>query len=116
SGPVRGFAITLAIGILTTLFTAFTLTRWVTAEWLRRRRPKEIPHGYLRLVPEVTRIPFMRIRLQAFALSVFLCIASVVSVFTVGLNFGIDFTGGTIIEVRAKSGVADVGDIRQRLG
>jgi SecD/SecF fusion protein len=35
--------------------------------------------------------------------------------FTAGLNFGIDFTGGTVIEVQAKSGTADVGDIRERL-
>ncbi len=115
SGPVRGFAVTLAIGILTTLFTAFTLTRWLTAEWLRRWRPMEIPKGYFRLVPEVTRIPFMRIRIQAFFLSVMLCVASVALVFTHGFNLGIDFTGGTLIEVRAKSGAADVGDIRSRL-
>lgn len=115
SGPVRGFAVTLAIGIITTLFTAFTLTRWLTSEWLRRARPKELPRGYLRLVPEVTRIPFMRVRLQAFALSIMLCVGSVVLLFTNGLNLGIDFTGGTLIEVRAKAGDADVGDIRSRL-
>ena len=115
SGPVRGFAVTLAIGILTTLFTAFTLTRWLTSFWLRRFRPKEIPKGYVRLVPEITHIRFMQIRLQTFALSMFLCIASIGLLFTQGLNFGIDFTGGTLMEVRAKTGEADVGDIRSRL-
>ena len=115
SGPVKGFAVTLAIGILTTLFTAFTLTRWLTSEWFRRWRPKELPKGYIRLVPEVTRIPFMRVRVQAFFVSVMLCVGSVALLFTHGLNLGIDFTGGTLIEVRAKSGVADVGDIRSRL-
>ncbi|MGN6469355.1 MAG: protein translocase subunit SecD, partial [Rhizobiaceae bacterium] len=48
SGPVRGFAVTLAIGILTTLFTAFTFTRWVVAAWYRRSRPKKLPKGYFR--------------------------------------------------------------------
>jgi len=115
SGPVRGFAVTLAVGIITTIFTAFTLTRWLSAEWLRRRRPKEVPKGYFRLVPEVTSIPFMRVRLQVFIVSILLCVASVGLLATKGLNFGIDFTGGTLIEVRAKSGTADVGDIRQRL-
>ncbi|MGN6145100.1 MAG: protein translocase subunit SecDF [Mesorhizobium sp.] len=115
SGPVRGFAVTLAVGILTTIFTAFTLTRWLAAEWLKRRRPKEVPKGYFRLVPEVTSIPFMRVRLQVFIVSILLCVASVGLLATKGLNFGIDFTGGTLIEVRAKSGAADVGDIRQRL-
>jgi len=115
SGPVRGFAVTLAIGILTTLFTAFTFTRWVVAAWYRRSRPKKLPKGYFRLVPEVTRIPFMKVRLQVFVLSLCLCVGSVALLFTKGLNFGIDFTGGTIVEVRAKTGQADVGDIRQKL-
>ncbi len=42
SGPVRGFAVTLAIGIFTTMFTAFTVTRMLVAIWVQRRRPKEI--------------------------------------------------------------------------
>jgi preprotein translocase subunit SecD len=42
SGPVRGFAVTLAIGIFTTMFTAFTITRMIVAIWVKRRRPKEI--------------------------------------------------------------------------
>lgn len=42
SGPVRGFAVTLAIGIFTTMFTAFTVTRMVVAIWVKRNRPKEI--------------------------------------------------------------------------
>ncbi|MGN6466352.1 MAG: protein translocase subunit SecD, partial [Rhizobiaceae bacterium] len=115
SGPVRGFAVTLAIGIITTVFTAFTFTRWVASEWLRRWRPKELPKGYFRLVPEVTHIPFMKVRLQIFVLSLCLWVAALAGLFTVGLNFGIDFTGGTIMEVRAKTGDADVGTIRQKL-
>lgn len=39
SGPIRGFAVTLGIGILTTLFTAFLITRLMIAIWVRRRRP-----------------------------------------------------------------------------
>lgn len=42
SGPVRGFAITLAVGIFTTMFTAFILTRLMVATWVRRYKPKEI--------------------------------------------------------------------------
>lgn len=43
SGPVRGFAVTLAIGIITSVFTAFTVTRLMVAWWLRSRRPAEVP-------------------------------------------------------------------------
>ena len=42
SGPVRGFAITLGVGIVTTMFTAFVLTRLMVAIWVRRYKPKEI--------------------------------------------------------------------------
>ena len=43
TGPVRGFAVTLGIGILTTVFTAFTLTRLIVATWVRWRRPQRVP-------------------------------------------------------------------------
>ncbi|NVO13764.1 MAG: protein translocase subunit SecD [Rhodoplanes sp.] len=43
TGAVRGFAVTLGIGILTTLFTAFTLTRLIVAWWVRWRRPQTVP-------------------------------------------------------------------------
>ncbi|MEM1104393.1 MAG: efflux RND transporter permease subunit, partial [Pseudomonadota bacterium] len=42
SGPVRGFAITLAIGVVTSVFTAFTLTRFMVASYLTRTRPKTL--------------------------------------------------------------------------
>ncbi|RTM01888.1 MAG: protein translocase subunit SecD, partial [Bradyrhizobiaceae bacterium] len=43
TGPVRGFAVTLGVGILTTVFTAFTLTRLIVAWWVRWKRPQSVP-------------------------------------------------------------------------
>jgi preprotein translocase subunit SecD len=43
TGPVRGFAVTLGIGIITTVFTAFTLTRLIVATWVRWKRPQSVP-------------------------------------------------------------------------
>jgi preprotein translocase subunit SecD len=43
TGPVRGFALTLSIGIITTMFTAYTLTRLMIATWVRWTRPSSIP-------------------------------------------------------------------------
>ena len=43
SGPVKGFAVTLAIGIVTSVFTAFVVTRWFTVIWLRAAKPKKLP-------------------------------------------------------------------------
>jgi preprotein translocase subunit SecD len=43
TGPVRGFAVTLGIGIVTTVFTAFTVTRLIVAGWVRWKRPQAVP-------------------------------------------------------------------------
>jgi protein-export membrane protein SecD len=43
SGPVRGFAVTLAIGIIASFFTATTITRLLVAEWVRWTRPTTVP-------------------------------------------------------------------------
>jgi preprotein translocase subunit SecD len=43
TGPVRGFAVTLGVGIVTTVFTAFTLTRLIVAAWVRWQRPQYVP-------------------------------------------------------------------------
>ena len=43
SGPVRGFAVTLGIGIITSMFTAISLTRLMVASWMRRTRPAVLP-------------------------------------------------------------------------
>ena len=115
SGPIKGFAITLAIGIITTVFTAFTLTRWLVAVWLRRQHPKVMPRGVMRLVPDDTRISFMAVRKYAFTMSLILSLASAALFFTMDMNYGIDFRGGSSIEVQAKGGQSDIGDIRDRL-
>ena len=115
SGPVRGFAVTLAIGILTTVFTAFTFSRWMVAEWVKRRRPKELPKAPFKLVPDETAIKFMGFRRITFAISAFMSVAALVLFMTLNMNLGIDFKGGSIIEVQSRSGTADIADIRSRL-
>jgi SecD/SecF fusion protein len=115
TGPVKGFAITYAIGILTTVFTAFTFTRMLVSMWLRRARPKELPRAPVTFIPPGTKIPFMGIRRWTFALSSLLSILSVVGFLTIDINYGIDFKGGSMIEVQSKQGDANLGDIRNRL-
>jgi len=43
SGPVRGFAVTLGIGIVATVFTAYTVTQLIISAWIKLRRPKVVP-------------------------------------------------------------------------
>lgn len=115
TGPVRGFAVTLAIGIVTTVFTAFTFTRWMVAEWVRRKRPKELPRGLLDKLVRDFNFRFMTFRRFAFMLSAAAAIGSLALFATVNMNYGIDFKGGSMIEVQSRDGNADVGDIRARL-
>jgi preprotein translocase subunit SecF len=70
----------------------------------------------LRIVPDDTKIPFMRLRVLSFPLSALLAAASMLLFFTIGLNYGIDFRGGTLIEVQSKAGSADLAAMRTVLG
>ena len=68
----------------------------------------------LRLAPENTKLGFMRFRRVSYPFSAIMSIVSVVLFLTVGMNFGIDFAGGTLIEVRANSGHADLAELRKK--
>ncbi|HZH10103.1 MAG TPA: protein translocase subunit SecF [Microvirga sp.] len=67
----------------------------------------------VRLWPENSHFDFMRFRRFSFPLSALISVATAIMLLTVGLNFGIDFTGGTLMEIQAKSGQANVAQIRQ---
>jgi preprotein translocase subunit SecF len=67
------------------------------------------------IIRRIPNINFMGMRTVGFLLSGLLTIASIVLFFTHGLNYGIDFSGGTIIEVRSTSGPADLGKMRSDL-
>jgi preprotein translocase subunit SecF len=70
----------------------------------------------LRIVPDDTKFDFMRFRRISFPSSAVLSIVAMLLYFFHGLNFGIDFIGGTLMEVRAKSGTADLAQMRANLG
>ena len=69
---------------------------------------------HLRLAPANTKISFMRGRRVSYPLSACLSLIAVAMFFLVGMNFGIDFAGGTQVEMRAKSGAADLATLRTK--
>ena len=69
----------------------------------------------LRLVPDDTKFGFMRLRPIAFALSMLITLATIAGFLMFGLHVGIDFKGGTLVELQAKSGTANMVDLRGRL-
>ncbi len=114
AGPVRGFAVTVGIGTIIQMWTATVLTRLFIVWWYRWTRPRELPVfakpgvsllGRLRLplfriVRDLTTIPFMRAASIGLIVSATISSASLVGAFYPGLQRGIDFQGGIIMEVR----------------
>ncbi|MEM7686234.1 MAG: protein translocase subunit SecD, partial [Pseudomonadota bacterium] len=111
SGPVKGFAVTLGVGIITSVFTATLVTRFMVSSWLHSARPKSLKIGLFRLVAQGTKINFMGGRRIAAMASAVLVASSVGGAAVLGLNFGIDFKGGTLVEVQTQE-TADLGEIR----
>jgi preprotein translocase subunit SecF len=70
----------------------------------------------LRIVPDDTKFDFMRFRRISFPISALLSIVAILLFFYHGLNFGIDFIGGTLIEVQSKTGPTDLAKMRTTLG
>ncbi len=95
SGPVKGFAVTLIIGVVASAFSNLVFAKWML-QWLSRRRdftaPARIgvPHfDYIKVAPIVTSI------------SLLLALGGAVLLGVRGLNYGVDFTSGTSLTVRA---------------
>src|SRR6056297_647413 len=115
SGPVRGFAITLGLGIITSVFTAIFVTRLIVIIWFERKRPKTVLGGRtLRLVPRDTSWDFFKRWKMSLGLSGFLIVVAMVSFLLQGLNFGIDFKGGTTIRTQSAQTV-DIGQYRDAI-
>lgn len=68
----------------------------------------------MRLLPDTLSIDFMRLRFIGFALSAFVCLGSIVALVSPGLNFGIDFRGGILLEVRSPQAI-DLSGTRAKL-
>jgi len=102
SGPVRGFAITLGLGIITSVFTALFVTRLIAVMWFERKRPKSVLQGRsLRLVPQDTSLDFFSRWKLWLGISGVLITVALGSFAVQGLNFGIDFKGGTTIRTQS---------------
>ena len=117
SGPVRGFAVTMALGIAISMFTAVSVVKVIMAMWVHRRRPKVFaiePLFRVKLFRDGPNIPFMNARRFGIAMSVALSLASVVLLFKPGLNYGVDFKGGSLIEIKTEQ-PADLARLRSAL-
>lgn len=116
SGPVRGFAVAMAIGLLTSMFTAIAVAR-LLMEWRvsQYRRGQTLQISGIKALDKLSLKTrnFMRGRYLGLAASALLSLASVALFLQPGLHYGIDFSGGSIVEVHASD--TTVENLRQTL-
>ena len=100
SGPIQGFATTLIIGILSSLFTAILVSRIIIEA--RLKKGKEFSVGTAATINAFTNthFDFLKTRKVFYILSASLILISIISFFTLGLQPGVDFTGGRSYVVR----------------
>ena len=114
TGPIRGFATTLMIGILTSLFTALFISRVVFEKRLNAK--KDIKFSTKTTKDWYTNInfDFLKKRKVAYGVSTVVIAIGLFSLFTKGLNLGVDFVGGRSFQVRFDQPV-EVSDIAESL-
>tara|TARA_R100000306_G_scaffold12151_2_gene14223 strand:+ start:5239 stop:8328 length:3090 start_codon:yes stop_codon:yes gene_type:complete len=100
TGPIQGFATTLLIGILTSLFTAIFITRLFIDMYAKNGKPLTCSTGMTKNLFKNVNINFLGKRKVAYVISGILVTISLISLFTNGLNQGVDFVGGRTYTVR----------------
>ncbi len=100
TGPIKGFATTLIIGILSSLFTAIFVTR-LYIEWrLAKTGTMSFATRTTKDWFNNTKFDFLKTRIMAYVVSGTLVLVSIVALFTKGLSYGVDFEGGRTYQVR----------------
>ena len=94
TGPIKGFATTLVIGILTSLFSAIILTRLIYEWMLSRGKNITFDTALTRNAFKNTKLDFLGKRRVFYLISIVIILAGGVSLATKGLNLGVDFSGG----------------------
>ncbi len=100
SGPVQGFATTLIIGIITSVLTSIFITRLVFDDRVSKGKNVTFDNKLTRNFLQNTHVDFLGKKKIAYIVSGVLIVASLVSIFTKGFTYGVDFTGGRTYVVR----------------
>ena len=100
TGPIKGFATTLLIGIITSLFTAIFISRLLIDWDLNRGGKLQFSTKLTKGLFSSIKIEFLKKRKMVYVISSTIIIAGLVSLFTTGLDQGIDFVGGRTYTVR----------------
>ncbi len=115
SGPVQGFAVTLCIGIVTSLFTSIFITRLCIDNMLNRNRKITFSFPFSENFLRNTRIDFVSHRKTYYIIAAAAVVICIAGIGFRGLNPGIDFSGGRTYVVRFDQSVS-VNKVRESLG
>ncbi len=105
SGPIKGFATTLMIGIITTIFTAVFITRLLIDRYVAKGKDLSFSTSITKNLLANVNVDFLSKRKVWYAISGILILISLGSMFTRGFDQGIDFVGGRSYQVRFKNPV-----------
>ena len=105
SGPIKGFATTLMIGIITTIFTAVFITRLLIDRYVAKGKDLSFTTSITKNLLANVNVDFLSKRKVWYAISGILILISLGSMFTRGFDQGIDFVGGRSYQVRFKNPV-----------
>ena len=100
SGPVKGFATTLIIGIITSMLTAIFITRLIFESRVARGKNITFENKFTRNFLKNTHVNFLGGRKWSYTISGIVIVIAIVSIFTKGFTYGVDFTGGRTYVVR----------------
>ena len=100
SGPVQGFATTLIIGIITSVLTSIFITRLIFDDRIKKGKNITFENSLTRNFLKNTHFDFISARKVSYIVSGVLILISLVSIFTKGFTYGVDFTGGRTYVVR----------------
>lgn len=114
TGPIFGFAVTLIIGILCSLFTAILMTRLIFERALKKEKDISFSFPATKTLLRNSNINFIGNRKIYYAISGLIILVGLVSIFQKGLDFGVDFKGGWSYVVKFEN-AATSGDIRTAL-
>ena len=100
SGPVQGFATTLIIGIITSVLTSIFITRLIFDDRIKKGKNITFENSLTKNFLKNTHIDFISARKVSYIVSGALILISIISIFTKGFTYGVDFTGGRTYVVR----------------
>ncbi len=100
SGPVQGFATTLIIGIICSLFTAIFISRLIFSYWIDKNVPIKFDSKVSKDVLTKVNFDFLGVRKKFYLISSLVILVGVASFFVRGLSYGVDFSGGRSYVVR----------------